>query len=79
MGGMALEGALILARELCSFPQGCMRSDRQSSYDQWSMSLPEALEHETAYGNAVIDSGETKEGAARFASGKGRHGNFTEI
>ena len=77
--GMALEGALTLARELCSFPQGCMRSDRQSSYDQWSMSLPEALSHETVLGREIIDSGETKEGAARFASGKGRHGNFTEI
>jgi enoyl-CoA hydratase len=77
--GMALEGALTLARELCSFPQGCMRGDRQSSYDQSSMSLPEALRHETTLGKGVIDSGETKEGAARFASGKGRHGNFTEI
>ena len=77
--GMALEGALTLAREICSFPQACMRSDRQSSYDQWSMSLPEALKHETVLGREIIDSGETKEGAARFASGKGRHGNFTEI
>ncbi len=77
--GAALEGALALARELCSFPQGCMRSDRLSSYDQWSMSLPEALKHETVLGRAIIDSGETREGAARFAAGKGRHGNFEEI
>ena len=77
--GAALESALTLARELCGFPQGCMRSDRQSSYDQWSKSLPEALEHETVLGREVIASGETREGAARFASGKGRHGNFEEI
>ena len=77
--GKALEGALDLAREISAFPQGCMRSDRQSSYDQWSMSLQDALVHETVLGREVIASGETKEGAARFASGKGRHGNFREI
>ncbi len=77
--GAALEGAISLAKELCSFPQACMRSDRQSSYDQWSMSLADALKHETVLGRQVIDSGETREGAARFAAGKGRHGNFEEI
>lgn len=77
--GAALEGAISLARELCSFPQACMRSDRQSSYDQWSMSLADALKHETVLGRQVIDTGETREGAARFAAGKGRHGNFEEI
>lgn len=77
--GGALAGALSLAKELCSFPQGCMRSDRQSSYDQWSMPLAEALKHETLLGREVIASGETREGAARFAAGKGRHGNFEEI
>ena len=77
--GAALDGALSLARQLCSFPQGCMRSDRQSSYDQWSMSLSEALKHETVLGREVIASGETKEGASRFLAGKGRHGTFDEI
>jgi enoyl-CoA hydratase len=43
------------------------------------MSLPEALKHETVLGREVIASGETREGAARFAAGKGRHGNFEEI
>lgn len=76
--GAALEGALSLARELCGFPQGCMRSDRRSSYDQWSMPLAEALKHETVLGREVIASGETIEGAARFASGKGRHGTFVK-
>ncbi|HKI74825.1 MAG TPA: enoyl-CoA hydratase-related protein, partial [Pseudomonadales bacterium] len=77
--GEALAAALALARELCRFPQLCMRSDRQSSYAQWNMPLEKALIHETDLGRAVIASGETRAGASRFASGRGRHGNFDEI
>lgn len=77
--GGALAAALDLAESLCKFPQGCMRSDRRSSYDQWGMSLPDALGHETDLGLDVIRSGETRDGATRFASGRGRHGDFDEI
>lgn len=77
--GKALEAALELAGELCRFPQLCMRGDRLSSYQQWSMTLDDALANETELGREVIRSGETLEGAGRFASGKGRHGNFEEI
>ena len=77
--GQALEDALTLARSLCVFPQLCMRSDRQSSYEQWGMSLDDALRRETELGREVIKSGETLEGASRFASGKGRHGSFDEL
>ena len=38
--------------------------------------LDEALAEETRLGFAVIQSGETAEGAGRFASGAGRHGKF---
>jgi enoyl-CoA hydratase len=40
--------------------------------------LPEAaaLANEYRHGIAVIESGETQQGAARFASGAGRHGSF---
>jgi hypothetical protein len=31
---------------------------------------------EFRYGVATINSGETREGASRFASGTGRHGKF---
>ena len=34
------------------------------------------MAREFALGKATIDSGETREGAARFASGQGRHGRF---
>ena len=73
--GTALETAMVMARQVASFPQGCMRSDRQSSYEQWDMSLADALANETRLGLQVIRSGETVEGAARFSAGEGRHGS----
>jgi len=72
--GTAVQTALALARDIASFPQACMRSDRRSSYEQWNLPLRDALANETALGLEVIRSGETQAGAARFASGEGRHG-----
>jgi enoyl-CoA hydratase len=77
--GGALEGALALAAELSRFPQNCLRSDRRSAYAQWHLSLDDALAEETRLGLEVIRSGETRAGAARFAAGAGRHGDFREI
>jgi enoyl-CoA hydratase len=74
--GKALEEAVSLAKQLAAFPQLCMRADRTSSYAQWDLSLGEALREETRGGVEVIRSGETQEGARRFASGAGRHGSF---
>jgi len=74
--GAALEGALTLAGQLAGFPQRCMRSDRRSSYEQWDLTMAEAMRNETLLGLAVIESGETREGATRFAQGAGRHGRF---
>jgi enoyl-CoA hydratase len=74
--GAALEGALELAHQLAAFPQACLRSDRLSAYEQWSLDLPVALTNEYRRGRQVIDSGETREGATRFARGAGRHGAF---
>jgi enoyl-CoA hydratase len=53
-----------------------MRSDRTSSYRQWNLDLNAALVEETRLGLEVIRSGETREGAKRFAEGEGRHGEF---
>lgn len=74
--GEAFDGALELARELSGFPQRCLRSDRLSAIAQWGVALDEALREETRMGLEVIRSGETRRGAARFASGAGRHGAF---
>jgi enoyl-CoA hydratase len=74
--GSALAAAVELGKELAAFPQGCLRADRLSAYEQWSLSLPSALEMEVRRGMDVIRSGETREGATRFAEGAGRHGSF---
>ncbi|MGB8861111.1 MAG: crotonase/enoyl-CoA hydratase family protein [Ilumatobacteraceae bacterium] len=73
--GDALAGALALAGEITALPQGCMRRDRQSSYEQWDLPLSHALANETRLGLATIATGETLAGAARFAGGEGRHGS----
>ncbi|MDG2308717.1 MAG: crotonase/enoyl-CoA hydratase family protein [Candidatus Binatia bacterium] len=74
--GQALAGALELAERIAGFPQRCMRADRMSSYQQWDLELEEALKNEYRLGLEVIRSGETREGATRFAKGAGRHGKF---
>lgn len=75
--GHALGEAVQLAHQIAGFPQRCLRADRLSSYKQWDLSLEEALRQETEGGLGVIRSGETVEGATRFAQGQGRHGAFT--
>ena len=72
--GAALPVALTLAHQLAALPQTCLRSDRLSAYEQWSLSTDEAFRNETRRGLAVISSGETAAGAQRFARGDGRHG-----
>ena len=74
--GCALAAARELAGELARFPQRCLRGDRRSAYDQWSLELEPALANETRIGLEVIASGETHQGARRFAGGAGRHGRF---
>ncbi len=74
--GEALDAAVDLAHQLTAFPQGCLRRDRRSSYQQWSLDLEGALRNELELGMQTIRSGETAEGAARFASGHGRGGSF---
>lgn len=74
--GEASDAALALAAEIAAFPQRCMRSDRLSALTQWGETLPDALREETRLGLEVIRSGETQEGATRFAGGAGRHGSF---
>lgn len=74
--GQALAGALELARTLADFPQLCLRADRLSALTQWGADLDDALRAENAGGVEVIRSGETRDGATRFAQGAGRHGSF---
>ena len=73
--GEALSTAVALAHQIAAFPQVCLRSDRRSSYEQWGLPINDALANETRLGLQVLMSGETFEGAARFAAGEGRHGS----
>ena len=74
--GGALAAARELAAQLAAFPQRCLRSDRMSAYEAWTLPLEGALTNEYRHGIATISSGETRDGAARFAAGAGRHGKF---
>ncbi len=75
--GQALTAAKELAAQFAAFPQRCLRSDRLSALEQWDSSFADAMKNETSRGRKVIESGETQEGAARFAAGAGRHGAFS--
>jgi enoyl-CoA hydratase len=55
-----------------------MRNDRRSVLWQWGLPEPDALVLEARFGIDTIDSGETMKGAARFASGAGRHGTAVD-
>lgn len=74
--GQALDAAVRLAHELTRFPQRCLRSDRLSAYEQWSLPYEDAWHNELRRGLEVINSGETRAGVTRFADGQGRHGAF---
>lgn len=76
--GGTLEAARELARTLTAFPQRCLRSDRRSALASSGRPLEDALGREHDLGMATIASGESVEGASRFAGGEGRHGAFPE-
>jgi enoyl-CoA hydratase len=72
--GQALATAIALAHQLAALPQICMRSDRMSALEQWGLTEEEAARGEARRGRDVVTSGETLEGARRFAGGAGRSG-----
>ena len=76
--GQARAEAEKIAREIAQFPQLCMKTDRASAYKQWDLDLPDALINEGREGLVPIKQ-EARAGATRFASGKGRGGDFSNI
>ena len=76
--GQARQAAETLAREIAAFPQGCMKNDRMSAYEQWPMSLGGALENEFRLGHKTLLGQEAQEGAKRFVGGAGRGGRFDD-
>ncbi|MBV8491321.1 MAG: crotonase/enoyl-CoA hydratase family protein [Candidatus Eremiobacteraeota bacterium] len=67
--GEARVAATRLAHELAALPQRCLRSDRLSVYEQWSLDLDAALRNEFRRGSEVLASGETLAGAKAFVQG----------
>jgi enoyl-CoA hydratase len=76
--GQALPTARELAHTIAGFPQSGLRGDRMSAFEQWSLPWEQARRNEVRRGLEVLASGESVKGAARFASGAGRHGSFTQ-
>ena len=76
--GESRAAAQALAHEIARFPQGCMRADRRSVWLQEGLSEMEGLRAEWACSSAMV-AREGAAGAARFAAGKGRRGDFGEI
>jgi enoyl-CoA hydratase len=72
--GEALAAAMELAKQIAAFPQMCLRNDRLSAIEQWSLDDEAAMRNELQRGLNTLQSGETMAGAAAFASGVGRHG-----
>ena len=70
--GTALAEATALAEEIAAPPQGALRTDRLSSYEQWSRAIPEALLVEYEYGVRALRTGELRSGLERYASGRWR-------
>jgi enoyl-CoA hydratase len=76
--GESRAAAQALAHEIARFPQACMRADRRSVWLQEGLSEMDGLRAEWACSSAMVER-EGAAGAARFAAGKGRHGDFSEI
>ncbi|MFA1541449.1 crotonase/enoyl-CoA hydratase family protein [Actinomadura monticuli] len=75
--GTSREAAEELAAQLAGFPQACLRNDRMSVLDAEGLPEDEAIAAE--YGHGVGSLQDALRGAARFADGRGRHGDFTDI
>jgi enoyl-CoA hydratase len=74
--GQSREAAEALAKEIARFPQTCLRGDRMSVIEQWSLDETQALGNEFEHG--VTSLADAKHGADRFRRGQGRHGSFQE-
>ena len=74
--GTCHEEAEKLAAQIAEFPQVCMRMDLLSAHEQFSLSLPDAIQNELRRGMESLKSPELPAALARYTSGQGRHGKF---
>jgi len=70
--GAALDTAIALGEEIAGFPWECVMADRASLFEGLGVPLEEGICREAERGKDVL--GEAARGAARFAGGRGRHG-----
>jgi enoyl-CoA hydratase len=76
--GGALAAAQALAAEIARFPALCTLTDRASAYAAFDGDLEQALRAEAAAGAAPLAQG-ARDGAARFAGGRGRGGDYESL
>jgi len=74
--GQALSAAQDYARSLLKYPQGCMLADLSAAGPD-PHTLAQGLRQEWRSSNILVR--ESRTGAARFAAGKGRGGDFSDI
>jgi enoyl-CoA hydratase len=75
--GEARPAAEQLAAEIARFPQDCLRSDRLSALEGEGLTEADAMANELRHGTGSLPG--ALAGAARFAVGAGRHGDFSSI
>lgn len=76
--GAAREAAEAMAGEIARFPQAAVRADRRTVHETYGLSLREGMRREWANG-VEAHHREGAAGAARFAEGLGRHGDYGRI
>jgi len=76
--GAVRAAAEALAAEIARFPQLCLKTDRASAYAGWDGDVAAALRAEAIAGAAPVREG-ARAGAARFADGLGRAGDYADI
>jgi enoyl-CoA hydratase/carnithine racemase len=72
--GSAREDAEVLAAELASLPQTCLRNDRLSAIESISLDHDAAMAGEFAHGLASLSDPSLLSGVTRFREGAGRGG-----
>src|SRR5262245_33531345 len=73
--GTTRQAAEALARQIADFPPIAMTSDRQSAYESFDRHEAAAIRREMEL-SLEARRQESQKGAARFAKGEGRHGQF---
>ncbi|MFC4497285.1 crotonase/enoyl-CoA hydratase family protein [Streptomyces ovatisporus] len=75
--GTSRSAAEELAAGIARFPQTCLRGDLASVHEQQGLPEEEAMGVELRHGQVSLR--EAGQGAARFAAGAGRHGDFEGV